>query len=413
MAKGGLELRSVRSRQELQEANDLMAKVFARDYFDTIEWMRHIGAAYPGFQPEYTRIAIADGEIAGALRLTSDTLRLGEARLHMGGFGWIATAPHHRNKGVASALIGDTMHYMRDHMFHVAMLFGIPNFYHRFGFHTTLAEYTTRVDIRDLPPYEGPAFRVRQAKPGDVRLLQKMHEQADTQTACSIIRCGAHFHYHWQRWESAQVVLSPDGKVLAYFLPNRKKGLFLTKPSRSVEVEECGVINRTACQPLMQAIADFAREMLLPEVRFHGPPGHPLIEFLCKFRSTHTMQLSPGEGGMMAVVNPAETLESMLPEWESRIAQMGERELKTELTLLIDRVPLLVRCHHGAISILRQTGPNKLSLTQEEFVQLLTGYRHLAEVLASRRRIINQSALTLAEAIFPKRHPYVWRADRF
>lgn len=413
MNNGGIEVRPVGSRQELQQANDLMAKVFRGGYFDTVEWMRSIGVAYPGFQPEYTRMALIEGELAGALRITTDTLRLGEARLHMGGFGWIATAPHHRNKGVASALIGDTMHYLRDHNFHVAMLFGIPNFYHRFGFHTTLAEYTTRVDVRDLPPYDGPPFRVRPVRAGDVRLMQRMHDQADGNTACSIIRCGAHFNYHWKRWEGAHIVMAPDGKVLAYFLPNRQPGQPAGKSGRHLEVEECGVINRAACPQLLQAVADFARGMLMPEVHFHGPPGHPLIEFLCQFRSTHTMELARGEGGMMSIVNPAETLESMIPEWESRLAQLGGRELKTELTLLVERVPMVVRCHHGALSILRQTGPNKLSLSQEEFVQLLTGYRHLGEVLGAKRRIIHQSALSLAEAMFPKRHPYVWRADRF
>jgi predicted acetyltransferase len=408
------DIHPVRNKLELQQANDLMAKVFRHDYFDTIEWMRTIGSAYPGFRPEYTRIVRMGEEVAAALRVTSDTIRIGEARLHMGGFGWIATAANHRNKGLASALIGDTLRFMREGSFHVSMLFGIPNFYHRFGFHTTLAEYTTKIDVRDIPPYTGPAFRVRAAKPGDVRQLQRMHEQFDSGTACSLVRCGAHFNYHWQRWEAARVVMGGDGKVLAYFLPTRAKGPARPASSHTkLELDEAGVLNRGVCATLLQAVAAHARDQFLHEVHFHGPPNHPLVEHLHQFRSHHVMELTRGEGGMMAVVNPAETMESMIPEWESQLLAMGERELSSELTTYIDRVPYLVRCHHGAISVLRQPGANKLSLTGEEFIHLLTGYRHLAEVLAARRRILQPSAVLLAQALFPKRTPYVWPADRF
>lgn len=415
MPEPHIDTRAVKNAAELQEANDLMAKVFAHSYFDIMQWMRHIGTAYPGFHPEHTRVARIDGDLAGTLRITSDTVRIGEARLHMGGFGWIATAAHHRHKGVASALIEDGIRYMRERSYHISMLFGIPNFYHRFGYCTTLAEYATRLDVRDLPAYEGPAFRIRKAKPGDIRLMQKMHEQDDGATACSIIRCGAHFNYHWKQWENARIVMTPEGKVLGYLLIER--GSAYASPRKqagnTLEVEEVGVINRAGCAVVLEAAARIARESLLTELRFEAPPEHPLIAYLHQFRSAHTMNLTKGEGGMIAVVNMAETLESMIPEWESQLARQGGRELNTELTLHIDGAPFTVRTHRGAISVVKQGGRNKLSVTGEEFVQLLTGYRHLSEVLAIRRRIITADGHRLAEALFPKRHPYVWRIDRF
>jgi predicted acetyltransferase len=413
--KATIQTRAVAHAGELQAANELMGKVFAHSFDDTVQWMRHVGSAYPGFRIEHTRVAYVDGDLAGTLRITSDTIRIGEARLHMGGFGWIATAAHHRNKGVASALIDDGIRYMRERSYHVSMLFGIPNFYHRFGFTTTLAEYATRLDVRDLPRYQGPSFRVRAIKPGDVRLLQKMHEQSDAGTACSIIRCGAHFNYHWKQWENARVVMTPEGRVVGYFLIDRRSGY--ANPRRALgntlEVEEAGVLQRANCPMVVEAAARHARENLLSEVLFCAPPGDPLIEYLHQFRSRHTMELTRGEGGMLSVVNLPETLESMVPEWESQLARHGGREFDTELTLQIDSVPYLVRCHHGAVSIHRQSGKNKLALSGEEFVHLLTGYRHLPEIASTRRRIITAEGMRLAACLFPKRHPYVWRVDRF
>lgn len=80
--------------------------------------------------------------VLGALHLTTDTIRIGEARLKMGGLGWVATSARHRKRGIGRKLIEDALAYMREHGYHVSMLFGIPNFYHRFGDASALIDYT-------------------------------------------------------------------------------------------------------------------------------------------------------------------------------------------------------------------------------------------------------------------------------
>ena len=160
-------VKPVETDEELRLANDLMAKAHWPDYFAALHWMETCGAGYPGFQREHTRIALWRNELAGALRLTTETVRLGEARLRTGGLGWITTEGRHRQKGVCRALMLDAFKYMQAHNYHVAMLFGIPNFYHRFGFATTLFDYTITMELEDALTAGRGIHRAREAKPGD------------------------------------------------------------------------------------------------------------------------------------------------------------------------------------------------------------------------------------------------------
>jgi predicted acetyltransferase len=398
-------LKGVETDEELAQANDLMAKAHFQDFFEAMRWLKSSGTGYPDFSAAHTRIAVCNGEVAAALRLTSDTIRVGEARLKMGGLGWVTTAGHHRHKGLARELISDTMRYMRTQNYHVSMLFGIPNFYHRFGFVTALPEYETSVLVSEASAVGFPAYRMRPGKPGDIRLIQKIHHAGDESVACSLLRSAAHITNKWERWKAVRVLTDDHGKVLAYFLPRTTE--------EELHVEEVGVTDWASCGTLLHACAAMAIEECVGRVRFSAPPGHLMIRYLLRYRSHHTMRITRDEGGMMALVHLGETLESMIPEWENRLVRSAASELHTEVTLIIDRKPYRVRAHRGAIDVTPASGTNKVSLSSADLLHLLSGYRYLEEVLAARRRIITADGHALLGALFPKRTPYVWLVDRF
>ena len=81
-------VKPVESRDELRMAHDMFATVrFVDDYPGGIRWLENCGVRYPGYLKEHTRIAMCGPEIVGGLRMITDTIRLGEARLKMGGLG--------------------------------------------------------------------------------------------------------------------------------------------------------------------------------------------------------------------------------------------------------------------------------------------------------------------------------------
>ncbi len=404
MAK--LVLRGVESDDELRLANSMMSAIHSRNPHEALQWLESSGAGYPGYRREHTRIVVCNGEVAAALRLTTDTLRLGEARLKTGGLGWVTTAGHHRHKGFARELIRESLQYMARHGYHLSMLFGIPNFYQRFGFTTSLADYTTVLTAREAAEVEQPAYRLRKSKPGDIRAIQKMHNANDADIACSLVRTGAHIANRWNVFGDSRVLTNAQGKVVAYFMPQSGEEV--------LRIMELGVTDRLSCGALLHACAQMAGQEHVGRLQFDAPPSHPFIQYLVQFKSTHQMRVQRNEGGMMAFVNLPETLEMLLPEWENLVQGTAVHEEHVEVTLLIERSPYRVRAHRGAIDIAPGvSGKNKVSLSSAEFMHLVTGYRYCEEILSVRRRTLTASARTLLHTLFPKRTPFVWAIDRF
>ena len=412
-------VKPVETDEELRLANDLMAKIHFADFFEALSWLDTSGAGYPNFLREHTRIAIRHGEIAGALRLNTETIRIGEARLKTGGLGWVSTAPRHRHHGVARLLIADTLRYMKRQGYHASMLFGIPNFYHRFGFTTTLAEYAIIVNCAEAATTSVRDFKLRQGKPGDLSAIQRIHNGNDGDVACSLLRSTAHMTNKWDRWSKGLKVLTTEhGKVVAYL--NAQGG------QDELVVSELGVLegagqgtdrapsmNEDVCGAVLTACAEAAVAESVGRIRYQVPPPHPFARFLLKFASVHEMRVVRDRGGMMTFVDVGEALESMIHEWESLLARSAVRDDRAELTFVVNNAPYRIRANCGAMDVANVPGKNKVGLTAAELMHLVTGYRLAQDVLAARRRIVTPEARALIGVLFPKRAPYVWHFDRF
>lgn len=400
-----LVVRSVADDEELHLANELMAKSQNGDASASLRWLEMHAASYPGLPPEHTRIAVLDGEIAGALRLTTETMRVGEARLKVGGLGWVATAPRHRHRGVCTQLLHGTLRYMYEHRYHVSMLFGIPNFYHRFGYATTLANYTITLAAAEAASSPSGAYKIRKVKPGDIAAIQKMHNAEDAKVACSLLRSSAHLKSKWARFKNAEVFTSQQGKVLAYVLTETDEGALL--------VHEAGAEDPAAALEVIAHCARLANDACAPRIRFAIPPEHPFAHLLARYESVHEMHLERDRGGMLAFVDLAEALESMVPEWEGLVGRSAVADRHCEATLVVEGCSYRVRAHRGAVDIAETPGKNKFSVSGTDLMKLLTGYSHLDAVFSQQRRLIAPDARAFLAAIFPKRNPYVHTFDRF
>ncbi len=402
--KTDIMIKPVETDDELRQAVELMIAEHAADAPDAALWLRTYGQRYPGFAREHTRIAVVKGEVVAALRLTTDTLVLGEARLRMGGIGWVTTMPRYRHRGCCRMLMDDAMAYMRRHRYHLSMLFGIPDLYERFGYVTSLAEHCVLVETTEARTFDLP-FRVLPAKPGAIPLFQVLHRGNSAAIPCSILRTTAHFKNRWDRWRDWYALYDDEGRIHAYFIAGVE--------GNALRVDDVAVAEDGFCAAVLAASGQLAHERGLGRIRFHVPPDHCLARYLLLFRSTHEMHVDRNGGGMLAPIDKGETLESMIPEWENLLMAHAATELHAECTLVVQNDCYRIRVHHGAIDVAAASGSSKVSLTSEDFVHLVTGYRHLEDILAVRRSIIAPAARQLLTVLFPKRHPYMWRFDRF
>lgn len=394
----------VETDEELRLACDLLARVYRVHTPSAREWLYHESGRYPNFRREHTRIILLGNEVASALRISTDTILLGEARLKMGGIGWVATSESHRGKGLCRRLMQDAFEYMKANNYHVSMLFGIPNFYERFDYVTTLADYVISVDTVEAMTFQSP-LRIRAAKPGDIPVLQRIHSTNNADIPCSLLRTAAHFKNRWERWGRWYVLTDDDGKVEAYFIAH--------EDGSCLHVDDVGVTEPGLCAAVISAAAKLASDESAGSVRFYVPPPHPLARYLLQFRSTHEMRVERNAGGMMTFVDVLESFENLIPEWESLLAKSTARELRTEFTFCVNGAAYRVRANRGAVDVAAVPGKNKVTVSIGDLMHLVTGYRYVEDILADRRCLVAPEARCLMSVLFPKRTPYVWRFDRF
>lgn len=398
-----LAVRAPRSDEEMHLANELIHRAWEAEGRDD-RWRMDWGRGYPGFAQDHARLAFWRGELAGALRIHSETIRIGEARLKAGGLGWLTTENRFREKGVARGLLLDALAFLREQRYHVAMLFGKPHVHYPWGFHTCLPDYAVVVETRIAMRQESP-YRVRRAGSGDLRVLQRMHSDNDAATSCSILRMSGHFANKAKEFTTFHAIADREGRVAGYF--------FAQDCGTYLEVEEVGVADAAVCPAVLRHCGELAAETSLGTIRFRVPPSHLFARYMLEQPSLHEVEVLQDGGGMLAFIDIPETLESMIPEWEGRVAESLVRDIRTECTLVVEGQAIRIRANRGALDVAATQGTGRLSLSTRELMVMLTGHRSAADILEGRFGLLGGEARLLLQALFPKRTPYVWPFDRF
>ncbi len=93
-----------------------------------------------------------------------------------------------------------------------------------------------------------------------------------------------------------------------------------------------------------------------------------------------------------------------MPEWEMLLQTHQLVAKEVELSFYMNKRSYRLRAHRGALDITEGiVGKNRLGLSDRDFVQLLSGYVHLEDVLLRQRRILNDDARALLGVLFPNR----------
>jgi len=401
-----LNVRPVKGDDELRLAEQLMAAAHPSAFPDPLRWLRACGRGYPGYRREHTRVAWCNGEPVGALRLNTEILRLGEARLKTGVLSWISLLPTQRRRGVRQALVEDALQYLTRQGYHAVVLFGDATFLSRYGFTGVFEEAAIDLDAATVRTRLPRGVRLRAARPGDIPAIQRLHQSNESDAACALLRTAAHLTNKWQRWSGLQVLTDTQGRIMAYFSAALGGGRLL--------VAEVGVAgDRGACAALLAGCAKTAEKGDAPRLRFMLSALHPFAEFLRGVPGVESVANPCGSVGAMALVDVAEAFESMIPEWESLLGKDAMRTERGEVTLFVEQRYYRIRAYHGAVDIAQGIGANKLSVPLCDLVRLLAGVLPPEDIGTGRTGLVTAQGKALLRVLFPRRSPYIWWFDRF
>ena len=135
MKNDRLEVIAPDRKRHAEELYDLLWKAFPyEEYYGFLDRCRwgYIGGSH--YDWNSSRIGILNGRIVTHWGVWDFRMRIGVARVRVGGIGVVATDARHRKRGLMNRTADNALGAMRSAGYDMSLLFGIDEFYHRFGY---------------------------------------------------------------------------------------------------------------------------------------------------------------------------------------------------------------------------------------------------------------------------------------
>ena len=397
-----MKLRGARA-DELADIAQLSARAFTREFTGRVNSFldRHSG---PRARPDLARVLEADGLPRASVRIQDHNIELGRARLRLAGIADVGTDPQQRGKGYASRLMSDTVRYMTETGFDVTLLFGIRDFYDRFGYIVAMPRYNLSISVTDAQNARR-TLRARPCRPADLPPLKRIYRQNGRSIWCNAVRDKVDWQFRNHRFDNARVLL--DGKKLVgYSVYNFT--------SNSLDVSEIGAAENPAVyESLLADLARVADEHSLERIQVQLPYDHPAVVAFADFGADLSLHYPRNSGGMARILNFQSTIEKMLQQWGAQLSESGLRS-RIEFRIETDLGECALRFNRGRLALLESARPSlRLELPQTRLTQLLFGYQPAEFICAKPDVKCSSDLLPVMNILFPQRHAFIWPHDHF
>ncbi len=345
----------------------------------------------------------ADGELVSQLWVVDVTVRAWGAELRSAGVAGVGTPEPHRMKGYARRLMEACERYSADRGYPISTLFGIPDFYHRFGYASVCPEYEIRIEL-DALETDGPTASLEDLQPSDWDPIARMCNAAYGSLDGSVVRRegawrGARQGTDWFKKPQALVSRDAHGQPAGYAVVDTE----LTDGCLSVS--EAAARDDAAGRALASGLAEMVRSRGATGLLASLHPGTGLGPLLTRLGGAVEVTRPDDAGYMACIVDLDAMLQRCTPALVDRAAA-GELPLPETLQVKTD-------IGHGCIALGGQSPPAELSIGRRGLVQLLFGYRTFGELQEiGQARATGVSDAVLAK-LFPRNDGYCFWPDRY
>lgn len=286
----------------------------------------------PTLTDEDIRVAAVDGAIASVVRIADRPIRFGSATLRLAGIGAVSTHPDYRGQGLASLVLEDAAHAMRERGFHLGMLFtGIQPFYARLGW-TPVPQPGFRIMLAD-PCLGGRNSPLPDLGEGAVRPFNESRDLPAVEAIYEAFNRDAYGPHlrspeFWgcahsrERHIMPALVAERDGETVAYAsLQPRDDVMALYEAACLPGAEDAFV-------PLAAAAMARANKTGMREIAGWLPPGHPLRDAVWALAGDRHEEAS--HASMMLLPLDLSALRRLaasqgLPDWSSPLMEDAAR----------------------------------------------------------------------------------------
>ena len=343
------------------------------------------------------------GETVGRAEINDLTMRLCGAWVRMGGIANVVVQSQHRGKGYASRLMREAVSYMGREGYAVSILFGIPDFYHRFDYVPVMVEYRVSVAVRDAERLSA-TMPVRPAQQEDYAGLLDLYTRVNAHRSGAVRRTQVFYEAlnddEWWGHPTRILVTGEAGHPTGYVLlegdPASLSVMDVIVPAEHVP---------TAGVSLIAWLGQEALARRRERLRLPMPPDEPLVGLLRGIGCTVETPYPANRGGMGRIIDVGALATAIEPAIADRIRALpGEARPGSVEFDCSDARQAHLEFGSGSVLTIR--------LPQQQLLQLLMGYRGVDELW---REHCGDDAGDLAaiRVLFPASYPHMWELDHF
>lgn len=372
---------------------------------------------------------IQDGRKVSWLAIVPFTLQIGAATVRMDGIGGVGTEAEYRNRGYSRRVLEAAVDHMRQGDGALSMLYGIPNFYPKFGYATAGPDYLVILNGLERDSALPPGWTVRDFAPEDFAAVQALYAQGTARAVGTAIRPpeGSVWAELMRLAEEdktnlCRVVLGTDGRIHGYAW--RARWCWYVKHKLEADYPEALVLGEVMADSPLAADAVLAAcrqwgieegaQRTVRQVVLSFPPEGTLASAAMRQYARFQHNYSACGNSMARVLDPTRLLRALLPELQARLhathtAFTGSLLFETDLgDTALHITPDTITVKAGAVA-----ESLRVSLPQTDLARLALGAFPPEDVLARLPHPPSEEAADLLQKLFPQRYPHMRLPDRY
>jgi predicted N-acetyltransferase YhbS len=384
-----------------QDVLDLTAKTFGRGYW---EWMQHARDRYIDHSPydwSASTIGILAGRAVTHWGAWDIAMRVGRAAIRVAGIGAVSTDARFRKRGLMARTIAGAMAPMRRAGYDMTLLYGIPGFYHRFGYVPAWPGQVYHVATGALPT-DPPAGRVRRFVPNhrdDLARLYNRQHAGLTGTAVRPVFLRARKGWTGRLWTD------DSGSPTGYLVIGSRQDTLELIDSAGEPGQILRVLGRLARRR-------GARRIRLPDLHHDSGLARLLRRGDCRLERNYSRS---GEA-MIHLLNLTSTLERMEGELEARLRRSHLADWRGRLLIAREADKAVLQIDRSKV---RLVPPGRGAVARhtirggEHIAGLLIGRDEPGEVIEAGGLRLRGDASKLVDVLLPNQHPCLGTPDTF
>lgn len=385
-------------------------------------------------RPGWTEVNLTMDEetVASNCGILALEMHIGAAVVRMDGIGGVGTVEAYRNHGYARHVLDAAISHMAAGDAALTMLYGITDFYPKFGYATAGPDYLFELLVPQKPTTYLEGWQARAFESDDFEAVRQLYDRSIVGTSGTAVRDPD--TYPWTRLRAipiaesgteCRVIVDEHGVVRGYAWRGTGCGFVSNYAEHAPDkliLAEVIASDPKAADVLLDACANWAfdeavrRAQPITQVAIVMPPeGHVASAAMTRSATFKQTYIATG-GSMVRVLDVARLCRALLPEFRERIKAArlvwtGNLQIVTEIGSAI------LAIESDDIHVLDEAPTSSqthvIQIAQPALARLAMGAIPPYDVLGRLDDPPSATIQELVATLFPQRHPHMSLIDRY